>query len=403
MSFGVLFLIVASGLLGPLFAGWKRLAVPLVVGEILAGIIFGNTGLHMINPADPTLQFLSAVGFALLMFLVGTHLPLRDPNLRSALKTGFLATGLAFAFAVPAGYLIGYLSGLPAPIFVLLLANSSAAVLMPIVHEQKLEGKTVLLTTTWVALADAVTIVALPLAMSPGKTLTIALGGALVLVVAIVSFFALSRARNTAIMQHYRKMSKDRVWALDLRISLALLLGLCWLATSFGTSDLVAGFAAGAVVSLVGGPKRLTKQLIGLGEGFFVPLFFVVLGAKLNFGTLFQSASYLELTALIAVATIGVHLLVARMVKLPMYSGLAASAQLGLPAAIVSLGLNSGVINSGQGSAIIAAALLSLISTTIGTKLLAKNAALEIANAHSAGDAPCIKPFCEEHDPSDEA
>ena len=396
-------MIVASGLLGPLFAGWKRLAVPLVVGEILAGIIFGNTGLHMINAADPTLQFLSAVGFALLMFLVGTHLPLRDPNLRSALRTGILATVLAFAFAVPAGLLIGYLTSLPAAIFVLLLANSSAAVLMPIVHEQKLEGKTVLLTTTWVALADAVTIVALPLAMNTGNTLHVAIGGLLVMAVAVVSFFALSRARNTRLMQHYRQMSKDRVWALDLRISLALLLGLCWLATSFGTSDLVAGFAAGAVVSLVGGPKRLTKQLIGLGEGFFVPLFFVVLGAKLNFGVLFHSPVYLELTAMIAVATIAVHLLVARMVKLPMYSGLAASAQLGLPAAIVSLGLNSGALNAGQGAAIIAAALLSLISTTIGTKLLAKNAEIETARPHAGEDGPCIKPFCEEHDPTDEA
>jgi len=377
MSFSVLFVIVLCGLVGPLLAGIKRLSVPLVVGEILAGVLVGKSGLGIINVADPTLVFLSTVGFALLMFLVGTHLPLRDPNLKKAVRTGLFATILGFALAIPVGILLSHMTGISAPIFVLILANSSAAVMMPIIHERQLDGRTVLLTSTWVAIADAITIIALPLAMSTGNTLAVSLGGGLVIVTALVVFFGFGKLRETKVMQYYRDLSQSRGWALDLRISLALLLGLCWLATSFGTSDLVAGFAAGAVVSLWGEPDRLVKQLIGIGEGFFVPLFFVVLGAKLDFAALLHSPNDLMLTGMIVAASVVVHVIVAKVVRLPFYSGLAAAAQLGLPAAVVSLGLVNHMLDSGQAAAIIVAALLSLISTTVGMNFLSKKAAEE--------------------------
>jgi Kef-type K+ transport system membrane component KefB len=377
MSFSILFVIVLAGLAGPLIAGIKRISVPLVVGEILAGLVIGKSGLNLINVNDPTLVFLAAVGFSLLMFMVGTHLPLQNPDLKKALKTGAISTVLAFLFAIPVGLLLHTLTGIAAPIFVLILANSSAAVMMPIVHEQKLDGRTVLLTSTWVAMADAITIVALPLAMSTGATLMVSIGGLLTLGASLAVFYGFGKIRETKVMEYYRGLSKERGWALDMRISIAILLGLCWLATSFGTSDLVAGFAAGAVVSLWGEPKRLVKQLIGLAEGFFVPLFFVDLGAKLDIGALLHSPTDLMLTGLIVLASCITHVAVAKCVKLPFYSGLAAAAQLGLPAAVVSLGLANHMIDSGQAAAIIVAALFSLVSTTIGMNFLSKKAAQE--------------------------
>lgn len=377
MSFSVLFIIVLSGLLGPALAGFKRVAVPLVVGEILAGVIVGKSGFALIDVTDPTVQFLSAFGFAMLMFLVGTHLPLRDPNLRKALKTGTIATVLSFLFAIPVGLLLAHVTGIPAPIFVLILANSSAAVMMPIIHERKLEGTTVLLTSTWVAIADTATIVALPLALAPDNVVKISVGATLVLLVAIVAFYIFGKVRKSASFENLRQLSKARGWALDLRVALALLAGLCALATHFGTSDLVAGFAAGTVVSLWGIPKREVKQLIGIGEGFFVPLFFVVLGAKLDFAALLHSPSNLTLTALITVGAVIVHVAAAKCVRLPFASGLVASAELGLPAAVVSLGMASHMLDSGQAAAIIVAALLSLISTTVGMNYLSKIALVE--------------------------
>ena len=67
---------------GPLLAALPRLGLPLVVGEIAAGVLLGRTGLGWIDAGEPTTAFLSEVGFAMLMFVVGTRLPLRAPGLR---------------------------------------------------------------------------------------------------------------------------------------------------------------------------------------------------------------------------------------------------------------------------------------------------------------------------------
>ena len=69
-----------------------------------------------------------------------------------------------------------------------------------------------------------------------------------------------------------RQLSKQRHWALDLRLSLLVLFALAWLAQKGGTSILIAGFGAGVMVALIGGPKRLSTQMRGVADGFFVPL-----------------------------------------------------------------------------------------------------------------------------------
>lgn len=375
MSFGILTLIVACGLAGPLLSAATRLAVPVVVGEIAAGVIVGKTGLGDINTADPTVVFLSSVGFAMLMFVVGTHLPLRDRGLRGALRTASIAAVLSFAIAVPGGWLLADVSGVGHPaIFVLLLAASSSAVVMPIIQERGITGEQMLVATTWIALVDIASIVALPVALTPSKALRIGGGGVLVACAAVALFAIVHAIRRDRVVVALRKGSQERGWALDLRVSLLVLFGLAALATKFGTSILIAGFAAGMIVALAGEPRRLTQQLVGLAQGFFVPLFFVTLGAKLDFRALGSSRSDLALVALLSAAIVICHVAVARLMRMPWGSGLLASAQLGLPAGVVALGLAERILKPGQGAAIVASALISLGVSSLGAVLLSRAA-----------------------------
>jgi Kef-type K+ transport system membrane component KefB len=385
MSFGILTLIVACGLVGPLLSGASRLAVPVVVGEIAAGVVVGQTGLREIDPTDPTVVFLSAAGFAMLMFVVGTHLPLRDPGLRRALRKAAFAGVLSFAIAVPGGWLLARVSGVGHPaVFVLLLAASSSAVVMPIVQERGLTGENMLLATTWITLVDIATIVALPLALTPSKALKIAGGGLAVIAAAIVVFGFVHLIRNHRFVKALRADSEKRGWAFDLRTSLLVLFGLAALATKFGTSTLVAGFGAGMIVALAGEPRRLTQQLVGLAEGFFVPFFFVTLGAKLDFRSLESSRSDVALVGLLAVAIVVCHVAVARVMRMPLGAGLLACAQLGLPAGVVALGLTEHILKAGQGAAIIAAALLTLGASAAGAALLSRSSAAPPATGEPA-------------------
>jgi len=371
MTYGILTLIVACGLAGPLLSGATRLAVPVVVGEIAAGVIIGRTGFGEVNTNDPTVVFLADVGFAMLMFVVGTRLPLRDPGLRRALRSAAIATVLSFAIAVPAGWALAHFTQVKHPaLFVLLLAASSSAVVMPILHERGLTGPELLLATAWIALVDIATIVALPLALEPSRALRIAVGGLTVSVSAVAIFFVLRAIRRNRAVLALREDSRNREWALDLRLSLFALFGLSALATWFGTSVLIAGFAAGMVIALAGEPRRLAQQLLGIAEGFFVPFFFVSLGARLNFRSLASSRSDVALALVLVVAIVVCHVVIAVVMRMPWTAGFLASAQLGLPAGVVALGLTEGLITPGQGAAVVASALVTLGVSSIGAAML---------------------------------
>ncbi len=372
MSYGTLFLLVASGIVGPLLAGLRGLAIPMIFGEIAAGVVIGKTGFNCLPTGDPTVGFLSMVGLAMLQFLVGMRLPLRDANLHNDVKQGLIATTLVCILSVPLGMLFANWAGFGHwSMFAVMFAASSAAIVMPIIYEMKLSGEMLLRTISWVVLADITSVIAMSVAMSTGSTLTAIFGSLLVVAAAAGASVLLKWFFKQEIGDYYRHLSWEKAWALDLRLSLLLLLGLCWLAQSFGVSILIAGFAAGAVVSILDMPSRLTKQLMGLGEGFFVPLFFVDLGAQLDFRAL-CSPDLFALAILLWLATLAIHLLVSKLVHLPASAGLIATAQKGVSAAIVSLGLASGALNSGQGAAIILAMLLALITCSVGAGMMAK-------------------------------
>ncbi len=375
MSFGLMALILTAGLLGPMLAGFRRFPVPIVVGQILAGILIGSTGLGLVPIKDTTIIFLSNMGFATLMFLVGTNLPLRNPALRSALGRGFLSAGLAFVVGIPVALVLSHFVGITWTLLFLLVSTSSSQIVLPIVAGQKLGGRTILLTTTWVAIADASTLIILPVAAATGNPTHIVLGMLAIAALAVVFLFALRTFKDSRIGEGYRQMSKEKKWALDLQLSLIVLFTLAQMALHFGTSILIAGFAAGSIVQLMGPPKRFFKQLIGLAQGFFVPVFFVDLGAKLDFSALIYQPSNLLLTAAIAVSSIAVHMLVAKLVKLPYASGLTATAQMGGPIAIVAVGMANKLMTSGQGAAIIAGALVSVFTCSIGVAILARDPA----------------------------
>ena len=168
--------------------------------------------------------------------------------------------------------------------------------------------------------------------------------------------------------------SHERGWALDLRVSLLVLFTLAWIAERFDTSVLIAGFAAGIMVAALGEPRRVADQLIGLGEGFFVPLFFVVLGASIDLRALVHSSDDLLLLVLLAAAASLVHITVAWVRGLSVPFGMLASAQLGVPAAVAAIGLSTHELRPGQAAAVVGAAAVSLAVAAVGATLAGRPA-----------------------------
>ena len=373
MSLGNLALIVAAGLAGPLLAASRRAFVPVVVGEIVAGVILGRSGLDVVHADDATVSFLAEAGFAMLMLTVGMHVPLRDRRLRRALGPGALAAGVAAIAAPLGGLVVAELTGTGhIAVYAVLLASGSAAVVLPMLQERKLEGREALVVIAQVTVADVAAILAVPLVLQPSRAANAALGGLLIAACCLILFFVARSLRLRPWVHRLRKRSKRRGWALDLRLTLAVLFGLAWIAQQSGTSVLLGGFGMGLVVAAIGGPKRLSTQVRGVAEGFFVPLFFVVLGARLDVSALVDHPDLLLVTAALIVLNLVIHSLAALATRQPLSAGLIATAQLGVPAAVVQIGLQEDVISPGLGAAVTLAALPTLGLCALGTDLLAR-------------------------------
>lgn len=369
MSFGTLTVIVLAGLGGPLLALSEQRFVPIVVGEIIAGILVGPEALSIVDPANATISFLGQVGFAMLMLTVGMHLPLRDARLARSLRSGTLLAAIIAVLAIPAGLLAAALAGTAhAGVYAVLLASGSAAVLLPALEEADATGLDALAVMAQVTIADIVTILSVPIVLQPGRTLHALLGGLLVTAGVLLLLATAHLLRGHAWVGHVRHLSKQRHWALDLRFSLLVLFLLAWVAQKSGTSVLIAGFGAGLMVALIGGPKRLSTQVRGVADGFFIPLYFVVLGTQLDLHGLFTHPEMLVLAAALALLNIVIHLAAVILTRRPLSAGLAASAQLGVPAAIASLGLVEHVLSGTVATAIVAAAIVSLGVCTIGVE-----------------------------------
>ncbi|MFE3175962.1 cation:proton antiporter [Amycolatopsis sp. NPDC059090] len=363
MNLFAMAVVLLAGLAGPLLATPKRARIPIVVGEILLGVAVGRTGLGWVKADDPILSYVASAGFALVMLVAGSHVPLRDSALRVAAGRGALLAALVGVLSVPAGFgvaaLVGTGHGL---LYAVLLASSSAALVMPVLDETKLATPPALALIVQVAIADTACIVALPLAAAPQKAGRAALGALAVIAAGAVWFVVLRWLHARGLVDKAHDLSKSRHFGLELRIALIVLFGLAGLAQLVGVSVMLAGFVAGLALAAVGEPRRLARQLFGVTDGFLGPVFFVWLGASLDLRALGQHPVMLVLAALIAAGSVVVHG-ATRLLGQPLPLAVLAGAQLGVPVAAVTIGTREQLLAPGEGGAILAAALISVAVT----------------------------------------
>lgn len=368
MSLFGLAVVLAVGLAGPLLAAPARARIPVVVGEVLAGVLIGRTGLGWVNPGEPVLSFLASMGFALIMLVAGSHVPLRHPALRGGMRRGAALAGLVGILAVPAGFGIAHLAGTGhGELYAVLAASSSAALVMPAIDESGLRTAPVVATIVQVALADTVCIVAIPLVMDPARAGPAALGALAVLAAGAAGFLAVRWLRARGLLGRMRRISVARGFGLELRSQLILLFVLAGLAQAVGVSVMLAGFVSGLALAAEGAPRRLARQLFAVTDGFLGPVFFVWLGASLDLRPLAREPTLLGLAGLLAAGSVLVHA-AAVLLRQPPALAVLASAQLGVPIAAVTIGTREHLLTPGESGAILAAALISVVVTGLAAR-----------------------------------
>jgi Kef-type K+ transport system membrane component KefB len=331
------------------------------------------------------------VGFALIMFVAGTHVPVRDEAIRPALGAGALRAGVAAVLAAVVGTVIAFAFGTGhAPLYIVLLASSSAALVLPIVDSLRLRGPKVLTTTAQVAVADIACIVALPLAVDPPNAPRAAVGATAVAACAAVLFFVLRWLERSGTRGRVHDLSEDRKFALELRIQLVLLFALSGLAVAGHVSIMLAGFSFGLVVAAVGEPRRLAHQLFAVSDGFVGPVFFVWLGASLDLRTLAVSPKMRLLGACLGLGTLLVHGSL-RLLGQPLPLAILAASQLGVPVAAAAIGSQLHLLEPGEAAAMILGALITVgASTAAGSRAARRFTQATSAAGNPSGGGPTL-------------
>lgn len=410
MSFATLALISAVALIGPLLAARRGIPVLVIVIELAVGVVLGSTGFGLLDPDDPTFTLLAEIGFALVLFIAGSYVPLRDPLVRKGLAFGAIRAAIIGIIAVPLGLGVAALFGTDHGfLYAVLIASSSATFAVQALkgdtngdenddeNDEKAVGgdasdddatgdrysetgapsddprlppepgsigATIAQVIPQVAIADAVCIVLLPLAIDPPKAGTAALGALAVIVAAGVVFLLLRWIERSGMRRRVKKASEDRGLAIELRASLTILFALAALATLTSVSIMLAGFAFGFAVAAIGTPRRLTKQLFALTEGFFAPVFYVWLGASLGLGALVEHPAGILLGLALGAAAILAHL-GGMLTRQRPAAAILTAAQLGVPIAAATTGLSVGIFEPGEDAALLLGAAVTITVCSI--------------------------------------
>ncbi|MGD1254553.1 cation:proton antiporter [Mycobacterium seoulense] len=384
-GFHTLALLTAIGLAGPLLAALPRLRIPVIIGELTAGLVVGRTGLGVLDYTNPTFQLLANVGFALVMFVVGSHVPVGSGALRSSLPRALARAALAGAVAVALGAALAAVFGTGhAAMYAVLMASSSAALALPVINSLRLGGPQVIAVTAQIAIADAACIVLLPLVIDLRHAPAAALGALAVAACAVMLYVLLRVSNVRGWRRRMHVFSENRRFALELRTNLLVLFALAALAVSTHVSVMLAGFAVGLVFAKVGEPRRLARQLFGITEGFFSPLFFVWLGASLQVRELGSHPKLILLGAGLGLGAVLAHC-AGRLLGQPFTLAVLSAAQLGVPVAAATIGAEEHLLVAGEASALMFGALLTIAATSIAGAVASRN---QVTKGPSAAGPP---------------
>ncbi|WP_169056304.1 monovalent cation:proton antiporter family protein [Bacillus pumilus] len=389
-SVSSLVVVIIVAFFTPLLLHRFKLTIPVVVAEIIMGLIIGKSGLQLVVEHDAWLDTLSMLGFIFLMFLSGLEIDfssfeskkkarelpngLKEPNTFKAATIVFLGV-FSISFILSYAFVLaGFIQN--AFLMTLIISTISLGVVVPTLKEEKLMqtniGQIILLVAV---IADLVTMILLAVFSSIYGDGTGNMWLLLLLFAAGILLYLFGRVFKTKSI--FQSMSKGTV-QIGTRAIFTLIIVLVALSESLGAENILGAFLAGVLVSLLSPNKELVQQLDSFGYGFLIPIFFVMVGVDLNIWALFKDPTIMIMIPLLFIA-----LLISKLIpilylkkwydmKKVIGSGFLLTSTLSLVIAAATIGERLGVIDHKMSGALILVAVLTSILTPVWFKALFK-------------------------------
>ena len=367
-----------------------KLAIPVVVVELLLGIVIGPDVLDWAK-IDPTTDFVGDLGLGMLFFFAGYEIDF-DRIKGKPLRLGALAWVLSLVLAygiggilAAAGVVLSYLYTGSA------MATTAIGTLIPILKdggEIKTRFGTYLLAAG--GMGEFGPILLITLILSTTNPLHEALILVAFVVIAVVTgLLAVSSAwRGWPLVERTLETSSQ----VAVRLAVVLVFGLVALAAELGLDILLGGFVAGMITRLALRKREvgvLESKLTAVGYGLLIPFFFITSGMEFDLDALTSSAE----AVLKMIMFVGLFLVVRGIPALLLYrreftamrdrAALAfyCSTELPLVVAITAIAVDQGHMKSSTAAGLVGAAIISTLVFPLVAMRLRRGAQPEPAAA----------------------
>ncbi len=264
----------------------ERLGQPAVLGELLGGVVLGFGFFSFFHPADPTLSLMAEFGVILLLFETGLESDLGELLRVGPVSFVVACVGVALPFLLGYGVMTALGHGGMRAVFIgaALTATSvgiTARVLsdmgrLGLPESRIVLGAAVIDDILGLVILSAVQGMALSGSFSWWATAKAAALAALFLALALW----VGQHASAFLLGLVERM---RVRGVLIAAAVSFAFALALLAHALGTALIVGAFTAGALLARTDHKANIDKALKPLSD-IFVPIFFVMIGAKVQLG-----------------------------------------------------------------------------------------------------------------------
>ncbi|HKJ35999.1 MAG TPA: cation:proton antiporter [Solirubrobacterales bacterium] len=346
----------------------RKVALPVVVLEILFGILIGPEVLDLAQPDEFT-QFFSNLGLGMLFFFAGYEIEFNKIRGRPMALAGMgWGMSLVLAYAIAAVIIINDTDHDGLIFLGAAMATTAIGALIPILKdagEMRTRFGTLLLAAG--AAGEFGPILMVTELFSTKATLTSALILVAFVLLAIVA--SLVAVRSVGRTWNLIERTLETSGQLAIRTTVVIIFALVALATELGLDLLLGGFVAGVIVSLALRDREvevLESKLNAVGYGFLIPFFFVFTGISFDIAAIFERwtlAVGVPLFALCFLVIRGLPALLLYSRELDLRNrvalGLFSATELPLVVAITTIAVERSEMSSGTAASLVGAAVLS--------------------------------------------
>jgi Kef-type K+ transport system membrane component KefB len=347
-----------------------RLAIPVVVVELLLGILIGPEVLDLAQ-IDDTTEFLGDLGLGMLFFFAGYEIDfarIKGKPLKLGIAGWVLSLGIAYGLGgvlAAAGVIVSYLYTGSA------MATTAIGTLIPILRdagELKTRFGTYLLAAGGMGEFGPILLVTLILST------TNPLHEALILVafVGIAVFTGVIAVRSAFKGWAPLERTLETSSQLAVRLAVVLVFGLVALAAELGLDILLGGFVAGMITRMALRGREvgvLESKLTAVGYGLLIPFFFITSGMEFDVAALGSTEAIAKMALFVALFLVvrGTPALLLYRKEIPaMRDRVAlaffASTQLPLVVAITSIATEQGHMHTSTAAGLVGAAIISTLA-----------------------------------------